>query len=142
MLDATQPWLPLLDDESRTDVPVRKARRRAVPAPPAAHPELGDRVARQAFLGVASSWALSATEALRLLGEPLSGEAERLERISGVLGAHRSLLLIAPEPGRTAELLRRPDPALDGASLLEVMLQQGGPGIAQVRAHLLTQITR
>src|SRR5688572_19210812 len=109
MFDASQPWLPLLDDEPRTDVLVRKARRRAISAPTAANPEPESRAARQAFLGVASSWALSATEALRLLGEPLSSEAERLERLHGVLGAHRSLLLIAPEPRRYAELLRRPD---------------------------------
>ena len=142
MLDAIQPWLPLLDDEPRTDVLVRKTRRRAVPASPAAGPGPGSRAARHAFLGVASSWALSATEALRLLGEPLSSEAERFERLQGVLGAHRSLLLIAPEPGRYAELLRRPDPVFGGVSLLEVMLQQGVPGIARVRAHLLAQITR
>jgi hypothetical protein len=55
---------------------------------------------------------------------------------------HRSLLLIAPEPARYAQLLRWPDPALDGACLLEVMLQQGLLGIAQVRAHLLTRIAR
>lgn len=142
MLNATQPWLPLLDDEPRTEVPLRKARQRAIPVVLATVPAPGTRVARQAFLGIASSWALSATEALRLLGEPLSTEAERLERLHGVLGAHRSLLLIAPEPGRTGELLRRPDPAFGGASLLEIMLQEGVPGIARVRAHLLTQITR
>ncbi len=142
MLDATQPWLPLLDDEPRTDVPVRKARRRAVPAPQPTNPEPGNRAARQAFLGVVSSWALSATEVLRLLGEPLSGEAERLERMQGVVGAHRSLRLIAPEPARYTELLRRPDPAFGGMSLLKVMLQDGVPGLARVRAHLLAQITR
>ena len=142
MLDATQPWLPLLDDEPRTEVPLRKARQRALPVVLATVPAPGTRAARQAFLGIASSWALSATEVLRLLGEPLSSEAERLERLHGVLGAHRSLLLIAPEPGRTGELLRRPDPAFGGASLLEIMLQEGVPGIARVRAHLLTRITR
>jgi hypothetical protein len=142
MLDVTQPWLPLLDDEPRTDVPVRKAKRRAVSPPPASDPRPDSRAARQAFLGVVSSWALSATEALRLLGEPLSCEAERLERLHGVLGAHRSLLLIAPERARYADLLRRPDPALDELSPLEIMLQQGLPGIARVRAHLLAQITR
>ena len=142
MLDVTQPWLPLLDAEPQTDVPVRKVRRRAVSAPPATDPRPDSRAARQAFLGVASCWALSATEALRLLGEPLSSEAERMERLHGVLGAHRSLLLIAPERGRCTELLRRPDPALDGLSPLEVMLQEGVPGIARVRAHLLAQITR
>ena len=141
MLDATQPWLPLLDDEPQTEGRIRKTRRRAVPAPPTAKPEPESRAARQAFLGIASSWALSATEALRLLGEPLSTEAERLERLHGVLGAHRSLLLIAPEP-RRIELLRRSDPALGGMSMLEIMLEQGLPGIAQVRAQLLVQITR
>lgn len=100
------------------------------------------RAARLAFLGVTSSWALTATEALMLLGEPLSSEAERLERIDGMLGARRSLQLIAPEPSRAAEILRRPDPALRGASLLEVMLRDGLPGITQVRAHLVARIGR
>jgi hypothetical protein len=59
-----------------------------------------------------------------------------------ILGAHRSLLPIAPEPVRYTELLRRSDPMFDGTSMLELMLQQGLPGIAQVRAHLLAQITR
>ena len=142
MLDVTQPWLPLLDDEPLTHVPVRKARRRATPALPAANPGPESRAVRQAFLGVASSWALSANEALRLLGEPLSSEAERTERMNGVLGAHRSLRLIAPEPARYIEFLRRSDPAFGGVSMLEVMLQEGVPGIARVRAHLLAQITR
>ncbi len=142
MLDAAQPWLPLLDTEPRTEVLARKTRRRAVSALPVASSELGGRAVRQAFFGIAGSWALSATEVLRLLGEPLSSEAERMERMQGVLGAHRSLRLIAPEPARYAELLRWPDPALGGMSLLEVMLQEGVPGIARVRAHLLAQITR
>ena len=37
---------------------------------------------------------------------------------------------------------RRPDPALEGASLLEVMLRNGVPGIAQARAHLLARVRR
>ena len=100
------------------------------------------RAARLAFLGVVSSWTLTAIEALTLLGEPLSSEAERFERIGGVLGVRRSLLLIAPEPGRAAEILRRPYPALEGASLLEIMLRDGLPGITRARAHLLAQINR
>ncbi len=142
MFYTTQPWLPLLDDEPRPDLPTRKARRRATPAPQAGPLGRDERAARQAFLGVASSWALTATEALRLLGEPLSNEAERLERLHGALNAHRSLLLIAPEPGRYVELLRRSDTAFDGASMLEVMLQQGLLGIARVRSHLLALIVR
>ena len=78
----------------------------------------------------------------RLLGEPLSHEAERLERLDGILGAHRSLRLISPEPALYGARLRQPEPAFDGASLLEVMLRDGLPGIAQVRAHLVARITR
>jgi hypothetical protein len=142
MFDATQPWLPLLDNEPRPDQPARKARRRASPASLAVGSGPEHRVARQAFLGIASSWGLTATEAPRFLGEPLSSDVERLERLHGVLGAHRSLLLIAPEPARYVALLRRPDSAFDGASMLQVMLQNGLPGIARVRAHLLAQIAR
>ena len=142
MFDAAQPWLPLLDEEPRIDLPVRRTRRRSAASPLVACDAREHRAARLAFLGVVSSWALTATEAPTLLGEPLSSEAERFERIGGLLGARRSLLLIAPEPGRAAEILRRPDPALEGASLLEIMLRDGVPGIAQVRAHLLARITR
>ena len=141
MLDATQPWLPLLDDELRVDLPARKPRRRAVPVPQASKPGSDDRAVRRAFMGVASSWSLTAREALQLLGEPLSSEAERLERLHGILGVHRSLLTITPEPARYTELLRRPEPAFDGASPLGIMLQQGLPGIARVRDHLLARIT-
>lgn len=142
MFDAAQPWLPLLDEEARLDPPLRRTRRRRAAPALAVADGREHRAARLAFLGVVSSWALTATEVLTLLGEPLSSEAERIERIDGVLGARRSLQLIAPEPGRAAEILRRPDPALAGASLLEVMLRDGLPGIARVRAHLLTRITR
>ena len=142
MLDATQPWLPLLDSEPHADRPVRRVRRRSVPAPPVATPGPQHRAVRQAFLGVAASWGLTATEALRLLGEPLNHEAERLERLDGILGAHRSLRLIAPEPAQCSARLRQPEPAFGGASLLEVMLRDGLPGIAQVRAHLVARIPR
>lgn len=142
MFDAVQPWLPLLDEELPHDSPVRTPRRRRAVPSMVATDERKHQAARVAFLGVASYWALTATEALTLLGEPLGSEAERLERIGGVLGARRSLLLIAPEPGRAAEILRRPDPALEGASLLEVMLRDGLQGISQVRAHLVARISR
>lgn len=142
MLDGPQLWLPLLDDEPRVGLPVRKARRRSAPAQVVITPGPQHRAARQAFLGVVSSWGLTATEALRLLGEPLSSETERLERLDGILGAHRSLLLIAPQPGRTAEFLRRPEPSFHGASLLDIMLRDGLPGIAQVRAYFVALIRR
>lgn len=134
MFDATQLRLLLLN--------VRKGRRRIVSVRPATTPACDDHPARQAFSGIASSWGLTATEALRLLGEPLSSEAERLDRLQGILGAHRSLLLIAPEPARYAGLLCRSDPGLDGVSLVTIMLQQGLPAIARARAYLLAQIAR
>ena len=142
MLDTTQPWLPLLDHEPATDPPARRSRKRSIPAPPVTAPGPQHRAVRQAFLGVAASWGLTATEALRLLGEPLSHEAERQERLDGILGAHRSLRLISPEPAQYVERLRQPEPAFDGASLLEVMLRDGLPGIARVRAHLVARILR
>lgn len=140
MFDAVQPWLPLLDEEPRPDPPVRKTRRRSNSPSSVASSEREHRAARLAFLGAATSWALTAAEALTLLGEPLSSEAERLERMGGMLGARRSLLLIAPAPGRAAEILRRPDPALEGATPLEIMLRDGLPGITRVRAHLLARV--
>ena len=136
MLDVTRPWLPLLDDAPRTDTPARKPRRRALSAMSATSSRPEDRAVSQAFLGIVSSWALSATEALRPLEAPQSREAERPERLQGVLGAHRSHSVITPERVRHADLLRRPDPALDGPSPLEVMVQQGLSGITRVRAHL------
>ena len=142
MHDSTQPWLPLLDNEPHAYRPVRRVRRRSVPAPPVATPAPQHRAVRQAYLGVASSWGLTATEALRLLGEPSSSEAERLERLDGILGAHRSLRLISPEPAQCSARLRQPEPAFGSTSLLEVMLRDGLPGIAQVRAHLVARIPR
>ena len=93
-------------------------------------------------MGVASSWALTATEALRLLGQSLSSEAKRLERLNGVLNAHRSFLLIAPEPRRYVELLRRSDPVFDGASMLNVMLRDDLAGVVRERAYLLAHVVR
>ena len=142
MLDAVQPWLPLLEEEPSPISPVRRAGRRRATSSSVASDGREHRAARVAFLGAASSWALTATEALTLLGEPLSGEAERLDRMNGVLGARRSLLLITPEPGRAAEILRGSDPGLQGASPLEIMLRDGLPGIGRVRAHLLARLGR
>ena len=53
-----------------------------------------------------------------------------------------SLRLIAPEPTQCSARLRQPEPAFGSTSLLEVMLRDGLPGIAQVRAHLVARIPR
>jgi hypothetical protein len=97
---------------------------------------------RQAYLGLATRWALSGEEALKLLGEPLEEEALRAERMAALLGINRSLLLILPEPDVSLCYLRRPNTAFDGASALQVMLAGGHAGIARVRAHLAEQAAR
>lgn len=61
--------------------------------------------------------------------------------MNALLGVRRSLLLIAPEPARCAALLRSPEPAFKGASLLQAMLLGGLPAIERVRAHLVS-VTR
>ncbi len=99
-------------------------------------------VSRRAYLGVVTRWSLTGAEALALLGEPLSNENERHERLQGLLGAHRSLLLLAPDPAHRARLLREPLSSLDGTSMLQVMLEHGLPGMARVRAHLRAQFGR
>lgn len=146
MLDATQLWLPTLAHEpagatsGTTRARRTRARARAASAVAPVGPAL--RASRRAYLGVVARWSLSAAEALALLGEPLCEEHECHERLRGLLGAHRSLLLLAPDPTRCAKLLREPDLSLESASMLQVMLAQGLPGIAQVRAHLLALLAR
>ena len=157
MLDAAQLWLPTLDGPApgdRMPAPAaarpRRARRGLAPLTPPAvlppspqRPDVDDaqrRATRQAFLGIAVRWALSATEALTLLGEPLSDEAERHERLEALLGCHRSLLFLAPDAGRCARLLREPEPALESASLLEMMLTGGVSGLVRARQHLAARL--
>ena len=150
MLHAVQPWLPLLHPELSTEpllerpggAPRRKPRRKPVEGTGETRAGLStsctgeQRAARQAYLGLVACWDLSAADALRLLGEPVSGEDERTRRLEALLGARRSLGLIVPEPARCAALLRRPEPALEGASMLQAMLVAGLPAIERVRAHL------
>jgi hypothetical protein len=154
MLHAAQPWLPLFEGDPppgpSSDKPRRGGRRVAFGASstPAASVPFPSRTSctdprqaralRWAFLGIARSWTLSGSEALALLGEPWSDEAERLERMHALLGAHHSLLLLAP--GRVSELVRAPTPLLEGASPLEVLLRDGLPGTARVRAHLVAML--
>ena len=150
MLDAAQLWLPTLAHEpaATPTVPlsgmrrVRTAKPRAQAAPATAQASPDLRAARRAYLGVVARWSLTGPETLTLLGEPLCDEGQRCERLQALLGAHRSLLLLAPDPARCARLLREPHASLEGASMLQVMLAEGLPGIARVRAHLLVRLGR
>ena len=156
MLDASQPWLPLLDLGPTTARPARRARRTAAtpalkPAPetsgkpatrPAREPDVGGasaghaRALRYAFLGLVARWDLTGPDTLTLLGEPLAGEGERLERLEALVGVSRLLLLLHPERERCRAFLRAPCPALGGDTPLKAMLAGGHPGVVQVRAHL------
>jgi hypothetical protein len=91
---------------------------------------------RQAFLGLVSRWALSGEETLRLLGEPLDDAPTRETRLNALLGINRSLLLVLPEGDACLCFLRRPYRAFAGASVLQVMLADGLPGIERVREYL------
>ncbi len=144
MLHATQLWLPTLACEPVSAPSGATPARRARPRPQAVAAPVGpdQRASRRAYLGVVARWSLTGPETLTLLGEPLCDEGERHERLQALLGAHRSLLLLAPDPGRCARLLRDPDPALEGLSMLQVMIKDGLPGMARVRAHLLARLSR
>ena len=94
------------------------------------------RVMRQAFLGLVRRWALSGEETLLLLGEPREDAVAQEARLSALLGVGRSLLLLLPEADSCLCCLRRPFRAFAGASLLQIMLTDGLPGIERVREHL------
>ena len=137
MFDAAQPALPFTDPLPATLAP-RQVKRKVssfpVLAAPASPAEM--RAMRQAFIGLVSRWALSGEETLKLMGEPLEDATAREQRLSALLGVGRSLLLLLPEGDSCLCYLRRPCRAFAGASLLQVMLTDGRPGIERVREHL------
>lgn len=136
MLDA-QPVLPFAEPLP-SPLAARPARRKAAPHPVLDAPTwpAQRRAMRQAFLGLVGRWALSGEETLRLLGEPHEDEAAREVRLGALLGVNRSLLLLLPEEDACLCYLRRPCVAFAGASVLQVMLGGGRPGIERVREHL------
>jgi hypothetical protein len=91
---------------------------------------------RQAYMGLVKRWALSGEETLLLLGEPRADATAQEARLSALLGVGRSLLLLLPEGDTSLCYLRRPCPAFGGASVLQIMLTDGLPGIERVREHL------
>ena len=132
-----QPALPFSELLPVTLAPRPKQRKHALhpvlnaPATPA---EL--RAMRQAYMGLVKRWALSGEETLNLLGEPFEDAAAQGQRLTALLGVGRSLLLLLPEADSCLCCLRRPFRAFAGASLLQIMLTDGLPGIERVREHL------
>lgn len=113
------------------------------PAPEVAHLGLYPgqwRALRWAVLGVVMGWELSGREAMKLLGEPLADDEERLGRMQGLVRVNRSLQLLLPEPERCVAFLRGPCPALDGAAPIGLMLAEGRPGMARLSAHLVERV--
>ena len=142
-LHADSPPQLLLFGEALPQGPARRsmgvAPRAAAKAEPSPCAAAEHRALRQAYVGLVTRWALSAREALCLLGEPLAGEEERRERLSALVGLGRSLVALEPHPERGPHHLRAPCPALDGASPLELMLSHGLPAIREVRALWLSK---
>lgn len=146
MLNALQPWRPV---SARTPRSAKRAAPKSKlvlgsgPAPRLAREPAPDalsagelRALRFAFLGLVARWDLSAREALTLMGEPLEGEAERVDRLRALVGVGRLLLTLDPEREQCRALLRQPCPALGDAAPLQLMLAGGRPAIAKVNAHL------
>ncbi len=137
MVDTSQPDLPFSEPLPATLAP-RSARRKHAPHPvldaPASPGQL--RAMRQAFIGLVKRWALTGEETLQLLGEPFEDEVAREQRLSALLGVGRSLLLLLPEGDHCLCYLRRPCRAFAGASVLQIMLADGLPGIERVREYL------
>lgn len=125
MFDTVQPALPFADPLPATLAP-RSTKRKPSPFPildaPASPAQM--RAMRQAFMGLVKRWALS--------GDAAAREA----RLSALLGANRSLLLLLPDPDSCLCFLRRPCRDFAGASVLQVMLANGLSGIERVREHL------
>ena len=139
MLDSDPPQLSLFDAMLPTTTSAPPSRRPAAKRGPGPCLAAESRALREAFVGLATQWALTGREALLLLGEPSESEEGRQERLSALIGMGRSLRFIHPDPEQGRRILRQPQPAFEGRSLLEAMLAGGRPAIAAVRAHLAAQ---
>ena len=60
---------------------------------------------------------------------------DQLVRISYILGIHKALDTLVPERSAHSGFLRRPTPALDGASPVDIM-REGTSGLRQIRRWL------
>lgn len=121
-------------------------------APPAVDlqsPEAA-RKALNVFWRLADSWGLSVVEQATLLGVGRTtahqwrsgkvGVLDRhvLERLSYLFGIHSALQILLPEPGRSAQWLRRPNTAafLGGQTALQRMLAGQVADLYVVRQYL------
>ncbi len=108
-----------------------------------------NRVALSAFFSLSEAWGLTRAQSIVLLGSPSertfyrwrSGDvaalpADTLERISVLLGIHKALHILLPEPDRANAWVKRANTAFDGASALDVMTRGRVEHLYSVRRHL------
>ena len=97
-------------------------------------------------------WRLSSADALMLLGlnessrttleryrdgKPIGQNRDLLERVSHLMGIHKSLRLLYPRnPEMRASWIRMPNGAFGGERPLDVARAYGLPGLLMIRAHL------
>lgn len=97
-------------------------------------------------------WRLSSSDALMLLGlneqsrttleryrdgKPIGQNRDLLERVSHLLGIHKSLRLLYPEnPEMRRSWIGLPNAAFGGKRPLDIARTYGLPGLLMIRAHL------
>ena len=105
----------------------------------------------RAFFKLAERWGLNDRQARMLLGDPAArtyarwkaGQVEpsrisrdTRERLSILMGIHKSLRHMFPEPSRSYRWLRAPNRVLGGAPALDRLLAGSIQDLAAVRAWL------
>ncbi len=103
----------------------------------------------RAVLALFDRWGLSVAEARRLLGEPSLRTFQRWKggavaaiphdtafRLGTLLGIHKALRYMFPDPARGYAWVRAANTAFGGASALDRMLQGAPTDLAAVRAYL------
>ena len=105
----------------------------------------------RAFFSLAERWQLNDRQGRSLLGDPAARtyarwktgqlEPSRIsrdtrERLSMLMGIHKSLRHLFRDPSRGYEWLRKPNQAFGGASALDRLLAGSIPDLAAVRAYL------
>ena len=108
----------------------------------------------RAFFNLVRRWALNDRQGRILLGEPAArtyarwkaGQVElprisrdTRERLSILMGIHKSLRYLFPDPSRGYHWLRKPNQAFGGQPALHRLLAGSIPDLAAVRAYLDAQ---
>ena len=105
----------------------------------------------RAFFNLTAHWRLKDRESRILLGEPAARTYDRWksdqfapsrisrdtrERLSVLMGIHRNLRSLFPDPSRGYRWLRKPNRAFGGESALNRMLAGSAVDLAAVRTYL------